>query len=162
MERVVKKLRHDRKVVFDTGRFDDWCVYVVEKDGRRKAPFDTSYFTDLKNIAAHYPQDKVYHDFLKIYKNTDKNIDPTILKIIDERVTTYKPEHQKIIEQWWAVIYAGMIAEENKQFAILKKRIKHLGIYQVLKLGYSSDKAANFSKGKKWRELDAIMKPLGI
>jgi hypothetical protein len=36
------------------------------------------------------------------------------------------------MELWFTVLYAGMISEENKTNAILKKRVKRLGIHQVL------------------------------
>jgi hypothetical protein len=55
-----------------------------------------------------------------------------------------------------------MIAEENKKNAILKKRIKRLGIYQVLIEGMKPEVAAVFSKGKKWRELDKTMLERGF
>ena len=60
------------------------------------------------------------------------------------------------------ILYSGMIAEENKENKILKKRIKRLGIHQVLIDGISPEKAAVFSKGKKWKELDEIMKSKGF
>jgi hypothetical protein len=66
------------------------------------------------------------------------------------------------VEQWFTVLYAGMIAEENKQNAILKKRVKRLGMHQVLMLNMPSSVAAKFSYGKKWRDLDAIMRPYGF
>ncbi|MCD4833646.1 MAG: lamin tail domain-containing protein [Bacteroidales bacterium] len=162
MARLIKNLKNDRQVIFDTGNFDDWCVYVVESNGIKKAPYDVTYFGDLKNISEHYEEDKVYNDFVEIYNKTSKSIDQNILSLIDRLVSTYKEEHQVLIEQWFAVIYAGMIAEENKQYAILKKRIKRLGMHQTLKLGYEPRIAANFSKGKKWRNLDTIMKPYGF
>ena len=162
MARLIKNLKNDRQVIFDTGNFDDWCVYVVESNGTRKAPYDVTYFEDLLNISQHYEEDKVYNDFVEIYNKTSKSIDQNILSLIDRLVSTYKEEHQVLIEQWFAVIYAGMIAEENKQYAILKKRIKRLGMHQTLKLGYEPRVAANFSKEKEWRDLDAIMKPYGF
>ncbi len=55
-----------------------------------------------------------------------------------------------------------MIEEENKQFAILKKRIKRLGMHQILIDNLDPEVAANFSKGKKWRELDNLMKLRGF
>ena len=161
-ERLIKKLKNGRSVIFDKGSFDDWCVFVVEKDGQRKAPFDVDYFTDMQAMAKHYQQDKVYNDFVAIYAWTDKTIDQQVITMIDKMVTTYQPDDQILIEQWMTVLYAGMIAEENKEFAILKKRIKRLGMHQILKLGYTPEVAANFSKGKKWRVLDAIMVPLGF
>ena len=63
---------------------------------------------------------------------------------------------------WFSIIYAGMIAEENKANAILKKRIKRLGMHQVLIEGLDPNLAANFSKGKKWKELDALMRERGF
>ncbi|MGI6048797.1 MAG: DUF7004 family protein [Petrimonas sp.] len=162
MSRLIKKLRNNRCVVFDTGRFDDWCVYVVESDGTRNAPHDETYFSDLFEISKKYSTDKVYNDFVLIYNITIKEIIDEALLLIDNITATYNREDQTIVEQWFTVIYAGMIAEENKENAILKKRIKRLGMHQVLKLGMPVKNAAKFSYGKKWRELDSIMKTLGF
>jgi hypothetical protein len=162
MSRIIKQLVNKRQVIFDSGCFDDWCVYVVEENGSKKAPFDAEYFSDLKNISKHYELDKVYNDFIEIYNKTSERIEQDVLSLIDRLVSTYRVEHQALVEQWFVVIYAGMIAEENKKFAMLKKRIKRLGMHQILKLEYEPRIAANFSKGKKWRELDEIMKPLGF
>ncbi|MBX2931032.1 MAG: hypothetical protein KF781_03670 [Chitinophagaceae bacterium] len=162
MATLIKPLRNNRSVIFDTGKFDNWCVYVVESNGSKKAPFDETYFNDLYSIAQKYPQDKVYNDFVSIYDNTTKSIDIAVLALIDNITDTYNEDDKVIIEQWFTVIYAGMVAEENKQFAILKKRVKRLGLHQVMKLGIAAKDAAKFSYGKKWRDLDAIMKPLGF
>jgi len=81
---------------------------------------------------------------------------------IESIASTYNPEHKDIVEQWFTVIYAGMIAEENKTNAILKKRIKRLGMYQVLILDMEPRRAAKYSYGKKWRELDKEMKTYGF
>lgn len=162
MATLIKQLRENRSVIFDTGKFDNWCVYVVESNGSKKAPFDEVYFSDLHNIAQKYAQDKVYNDFVSIYDNTTKNIDNKVLALIDGITNTYNEEDKIIIEQWFTVIYAGMVAEENKQNAILKKRVKRLGMHQVMKLGMSAKEAAKFSYGKKWRDLDTIMRPLGF
>lgn len=155
---LIKNLRDNKKVVFDNGRFDAWCVYIVESEGNRKAPLDTVYFAELQKIASHYEAGKVYYDFVRIYNLTNRNIDKTILALIDEIVETYSEEDKKMIEQWFTVIYAGMIAEENKERTKLGKRVKRLGMYQTLVLNMSANDAANFSKGKKWRELDETMK----
>jgi len=160
--RTIKNLRNNRKVIFDQGKFDNWCVYIVEENGAKQAPYDVDYFTRLKELNMIYGGNKVYEDFLKIYYSTDKTINPDVLDLIDGIVSTYLPEHQISIEQWFTVIYAGMIAEENKQFAILKKRIKHLGVHQTLVQDYEPAAAAKFSQGKKWGELDRIMKAFDI
>ena len=162
MERLIKQLSNNRKVIFEKGSFDDYCVYVVEANGAKKPPFDVTYFTDFQNIATHYTNNKVYNDFVSIYDLTTKTIEPNVTNLIDNITTTYSPQHQIIMEQWLTVIYGGMIAEENKQNAILKKRVKRLGMHQVLIENLSPSIAANFSKNKKWRELDAIMSPKGF
>lgn len=158
MATLIKQLQNNRSVVFDTGKFDNWCVFVVESNGDRKAPFDETYFSDLYTVSHKYAQRKVYNDFVRIYEKTTTSIDSSVLVLIDEIVNTYRQEDRVIVEQWFTVIYAGMIAEENKEFAILKKRIKRLGMHQVLILNIPARDAAKFSYGKKWRELDTIMK----
>ena len=55
-----------------------------------------------------------------------------------------------------------MVAEENKLNTKLGKRIKRLGIYQILIENSSPETAAVFSKGKKWKELDDLMKTKGF
>ena len=162
MSRLVKKLRKDRCVVFDKGGFDDWCVFVVEFNGMAMPPRDIEYFSELKQIATQYPEHKVYDDFVRIYNQTNHTISRDVLKLIDELTLTYQPKHQEKMELWLTVLYAGMIAEENKENAILKKRVKRLGMHQVLILNHAPESAANFSKGKKWRELDVVMKGLGF
>ena len=54
------------------------------------------------------------------------------------------------------------IAEENKEFTKLGKRIKRLGVHQVLKERMHYNEAANFSKGKKWKELNEICSSKGF
>lgn len=162
MERLIKKLQNNRKVIFDSGKFDDWCVYVVESDGSKTAPLDTTYFTEFKIITTHYQNNKVYNDFVAIYNYTNSYVDIETTALIDALLITYNVQHRAIMEQWLTVIYAGMIAEENKQNAILKKRIKRLGMHQVLIDNIAPIVAANFSKGKPWRELDAIMRLKGF
>lgn len=162
MPRLIKQLQNNRSVIFDSGKFDDWCVYVVESNGFKEAPFDETYFADLYRISQKYPNNKVYDDFVMIYERTTRTIDHDVLSLIDEIVATYNQEDKIIVEQWFSVIYAGMIAEENKENAVLKKRVKRLGMYQVLILNMPAGEAARFSYGKRWRELDAIMRPLGF
>ena len=161
MEKFIAQINPSAKIIFDKGKFDNWCVFIIE-NGRKYAPKDLDYFADIQAIAKEYPDYKVYKDFLKFYKHTTAEINPVILDLIKEITISYKKEHQFAILKWYTVIYAGMIAEENKEKAILKKRIKHLGMYQLLVENKSAAFASGFSKGKKWQYLDEIMKKLGI
>lgn len=162
MSVLIKNLRGGRTVIFDTGNFDDWCVYCVSVDGSKKAYFDYQYFSDFKSISKKYPEDKVYNDFVSIYEVTGTSIDESVIALIDEIVETYEEEDRMLMEQWYSIIYGGMVAEENKQYAVLKKRIKRLGMHQILKLDFQAKDAANFSRGQNWRYLNTIMKSLGF
>ncbi|MEI8165737.1 MAG: hypothetical protein WCG26_05140, partial [Chloroflexales bacterium] len=53
-----------------------------------------------------------------------------------------------------SILYAGMIAEENKHRAKLRKRVKRLGVHQVLVEHLAPEEAATFSKGKSWEVID--------
>jgi hypothetical protein len=162
MERLIKLLPNQQKVVFDKGNFDAWCVYVTEPNGKRYAPKDIEYFAELQKIALSYPEKKVYDDFVSIYQKTTATIDKQVLALIDNLYLSYLPHHWEKTALWFTVIYAGMVAEENKEGAILKKRIKRLGMYQVLIQQLKAEEAAGFSKGKSWRDLDSLMRQLGF
>jgi len=159
---IIKKLKNGGEIVFDKGRFDDWCVYIVECNGNKTAPRDSLYFSILQKKASNYPENKIYHDFVRIYEQTNHELKEQVLTLIDEIVDTYRDDDKNLLEQWFTVLYAGMIAEERKAGAVLKKRIKRLGMYQVLILDMNPDEVANFSKGKRVSELDPLMKQYGF
>lgn len=72
---------------------------------------------------------------------------------ISEISETYREEHKLDFDIWYTVLYLAMIAEENKKFTKLGKRVKRLGLHQVLFDGLLPIEAANYSKGKRWQEL---------
>ncbi len=162
MERLIKKISKDIEIVFDNGKFDMWCVYIKSPNGKRP-PLDTEYFNFFISLGKKYTNEKVYKDFVKIYDlvthQIKKEATDLIIKIAKE---DYKKEDSKEVAINFTVIYAGMVAEQNKQHAVLKERIKRLGMYQILVLNHSSKAAANFSKGKKAKELDLICKQYGF
>ena len=161
MPTLIKNVRNRNIVEFDSGSFDDWCVYLTRPQQLRYAPRDTEYFSKLKFFGnAHTPK-KIYNDFVTFYILTDRNIDVNILNLITRLTDDYGTDAEEM-DIWFSIIYAGMIAEENKANAILKKRIKRLGMHQVLIEGLDPNLAANFSKGKKWKELDALMRERGF
>lgn len=162
MSTLIKNLKNNRKVIFDKGRFDNWCVYVVEANGFIKAPLDVTYFSELYAISQKYSNHKIYNDFVQVYNRTDKSVNQEVLMLIDSITSTYNDEDKEKIEQWFTVLYAGMIAEENKANAILKKRVKRLGMYQVLIQNMQPAQAAKFSYGQKWRDLDQLMSTYGF
>jgi hypothetical protein len=161
MPTLVKVVRNLHRVEFDFGSFDNWCVFLQRHKQERYPPLDIEYFTFFRSMGAIYGAQKVYDDFVSIYHPTSKNIDASILSSIITIADTYS-NHVEEAEIWFTVIYAGMIAEENKANMVLKKRIKRLGMYQLMIQNMAPVVAANFSKGKTWRELDVLMKQYGF
>jgi len=161
MPQIINKFSNGGLMEFDTGNFDNWCVFVIKPTGERFAPTDVHYFSRIKKLAEKYGHQKIYDDFVVVFNRTTKKIDPVIFKLI-LALSKYYNDDAVEMEIWFNVLYAGMIAEENKQHAILKKRIKRLGMHQILIDNLDVEYAANFSKGKKWRELDKLMKLKGF
>jgi len=148
-------------IEFDKGSFDEWCVFVTKPAGERFAPTDVQYFSRLQKLGKKHGHQKIYDDFVVIFNRTTSNPEQEIFKLIRILSVNYGTDALEI-EIWFGVLYAGMIAEENKEKAVLKKRIKRLGMHQVLIDKIKPEIAASFSKGKKWKELDAIMRYKGF
>lgn len=161
MPAFIKNVRNRNLIEFDKGTFDEWCVYLTRPGQMRYAPRDTEYFSRIKQLGDRHSSQKIYTDFLKFYTLANKSIDKNILILITNIANTYCNDAEEM-DVWFSVIYAGMVAEENKAFAVLKKRIKRLGMHQILIENLDAGYAANFSKGKKWRELDVLMKQRGF
>ncbi|KQR72666.1 hypothetical protein [Pedobacter sp. Leaf176] len=161
MAELIKIINSHILIEFDRGRFDDWCVYLTKKGSRRYPPSDAEYFSRLQELGKVYSCQRIYNDFIKFYNPTDKAISLDILKMIDILAESYAGDEEEM-NTWFTVIYAGIVAEENKEHAVLKKRIKRLGMHQALTENLTPEYAANFSKGKTVKELDLIMKALEI
>lgn len=161
MATIIKNVRNRNTIEFDTGLFDAWCVYLTRTGHQRYAPRDNEYFSKLKQLGNFHGHQRIYNDFVSYYTLTNKNVDTNILNLITELTNNYGRDAEEM-DIWFSVIYAGMVAEENKANAILKKRIKRLGMHQVLIEGLDANYADSFSKGKKWRELDTLMRQKGF
>lgn len=157
----INQFSHGGFVEFDNGSFDDWCVFVTRANGERFAPTDVQYFSRLKTLAKTHNARMIYDDFVVIYNRTTTEVDKHVLKLISVLSRHYGKDSLEM-EIWLNVLYAGMIAEENKENTVLKKRIKRLGMHQVLIEDMAPETAAVFSKGKKWPELDKLMKQRGF
>jgi hypothetical protein len=137
------------KLYFGRGKFDDWCIYVEKRDGTIDYPLDSWYFDELQKLGYNK---QIYDDFCLIYDITTKNLSAIVAMVCKALAVNHKD--WQILELIYSILYMGMIAEENKENAILGKRIKRLGMYQTLIECEDSVFSANFSRGKPWRELD--------
>ena len=140
----------DSKVYFAPGSFDNWCIYV-EKGKERFAPTDIWYFVVLDDWAQYLVPDFIYYDFIKIYDAVATDVSHDTLELIERLSFSYPDYDQACLI--WTILYMGMIAEENKTGKILGKRIKRLGIYQLLIERLEPVHAANFSRGRSTLEL---------
>jgi len=159
---VLIKLFSDKsELYFDKGAFDNWCVYLARPKQIRYAPTDLEYFARLNDLGNIHGANKIYNDFVHYYALTTREINSQVLNLIQQLSQKYYPD-QLEIEILFTILYAGMIAEENKEKAILKKRIKRLGMHQLLIEKLSPEKASEYSRGRKWNELDIICKQKGF
>jgi hypothetical protein len=137
---------------FDNGSFDGWCVYVTPKDASRFAPKDVEYFAELARLGTKYGHTKLYTDFMLIFERTTKNIDRSVLDEISLLSKNY-PSDEIAVEKLLSILYAGMVAEENKANTKLGKKVKRLGVHQVLIENVRPETAAVFSKGMAWQQI---------
>lgn len=146
---------------YGQGRFDGWCVFLTDPDGVRYAPRDHQYFGRLSAVAARYGAQTVYGDFVAIYQKATERFDKDVLELITSLSEKYDDSAVAMAVDF-TILYMGLVAEENKANTRLGKRVKRLGVYQVLMENMSPDAAANYSKGKTWRALDALCASYGF
>lgn len=162
MPRTIKIFADGTSLEYDAGKFDDWCVYLRSADGRqRRALRDVEYFTRAQELSQAHGVDVFYADFVTVYDATTGTMTDTVHQTIDGLSVKYGGD-QLSANKVFTTLYATMVAEEVKAFAVLKKRIKRLGLYQVLFEDMPVEVAANFSKGKKVAELAPLCKARGF
>jgi hypothetical protein len=144
---LIKKVNNKYRLEFGSGGFDKWCIYLTLPGKRGYPPKDIDCFNILRQLGNKHGDQKIYDDFVKIYDATSKQIDATTLQLIEQMSTAYGNDADEI-EIWFTVLYAGMIAEENKDKTVLGKSIKRLGVHQLLVDKWGPGEAANFSVGK--------------
>jgi len=161
MSSLIKQFADGSILEFDQGKFDGWCVYLIRPNQPRYAPKDIQYFQQLLDFAKKYSNSTIYSDFVSIFNRTNKKFSDLVLDHISELSKKYLEDSLEI-EIVFSIIYAGMIAEENKAFSKLGKRIKRLGIHQLLIEEHQPGEAVNFSRGKHWSYIDRECKKRGF
>tara|TARA_B100000902_G_scaffold342876_1_gene347212 strand:- start:681 stop:1148 length:468 start_codon:yes stop_codon:yes gene_type:complete len=146
--KIVKKFKDGSEIGFGKGRFDDFCVYLDNKP-----PLDVHYFTRLYELKEIYGGSNIYNDFIYIYELVTKNLESAVLENIAHMSKKYKDDIIRV-DKIFTILYMAMIAEENKVNTKLGKKIKRLGVHQILIENITPNVSANFSKGMKWREIE--------
>lgn len=155
MGKLIKEFADSSFLEYDRGNFDDWCVYLTDSNGVRKPPRDVDYFQQLKDLSLKYGSQKVYADYVEVYTQTGKKIESCVLDRITDISQTYC-EDSILVDKVLTILYMAMIAEECKAYTKLGKRIKRLGIHLLLNEDKDVRFAANFMRGKKWREISDL------
>jgi hypothetical protein len=160
-KREVRKFSNGQSLVYDSGVFDVWCTYICNPDGSRDPPHDIEYFSTLESLGKVYGTQKLYSDLKKIFVLTDREINEKVLEYISLVSEEYLTDRSRV-EILFTVLYAAFVAEENKARTKLGKRIKFLGIHQILIDGVTPEIAANFSKGMPWQDISKLCEKKGF
>lgn len=161
MGQILTKFDDGSYLEYDWGGFDKWCVYLKRPNEVRYPPKDVDYFSRLKKYAETHGAQKVYDDFVSIYNKTTKEVSDAVFADIKELAKGYGADETDLAIDF-SIMYMGMIAEENKARTMLGKRIKRLGVHQVLIEGMDYSEAANYSRGMGWRFIDKECKTRGF
>jgi hypothetical protein len=142
------------RISFGLGKFDEWLIYFVSHSNVTYFPKDVEYFSTLDSVGQVYGHMNLYRDFLTLYNwiGTEEVAKPEVIEWICAMAGGYGKYRNRIINVF-AILYAGMVAEEKKEHKVLGKKIKRLGIYQVLIDREQPAFAANFSRGMKASQL---------
>lgn len=146
---------------YDQGSFDGWCVYLTKSDGSRRAPRDTDYFSQLRQLARQYGAARVYSTYVRVYDLTGKQAEAPVLREISELAAAYGEDALQV-DVILSILYMAMIAEERKKNTRLGKRIKRLGIHCLLLENRSVEEAANFMRGMGWRDIAKLCQERGF
>ena len=155
MPSSVYTFRDGERIYFDKGKFDDWCVYLQPEGGRPRPPHDTDYFTELRDFGEKYGYERIYSNFKAIYDLTDKQRRFVVFDLIGEQGRSLEEADYLPYAKLMVTLYYAMIAEERREPPEkypLKKKVKKIGVFQVLIERMTPVEAANFSRGKraKW------------
>ena len=147
---------------FGKGRFDDFCAfYKPNPKARKRALRDSEYFSTAKLLAEKTSPEKFYNDFCKVYDATDKTMNSDIVPLISTISKDYD-DLSITAEQTFCILYMGMLAEENRKNTKLGKRIKRLGVHNVILENAPVYSAANFMRGMSARDINDMCAERGF
>ena len=161
MLREIKRLRNGTVFSYGMGSYDDWCVYETTEEVRAKRVGDYDYFKKIRELGEIYGRAEVFEDFCDIYEATRTEVDNKVLSDISRSCEKYHDDYDKA-EYAFCLLYLSMVAEMNKEYSRLGKRIKGLGIHQLLFQKMKIHDIANFTRGKKWFEVAAACEQHGF
>lgn len=151
---VLKTFADGGVLEYGRGRFDDHCVFLTRPAVSRHAPRDKTYFETLRTLGDGHGSEKVYADFVWLYDATTGVLEDRTMAEITHVTAAYGADGLEA-DVLFSILYAAMVAEERKAGTKLGKRVKRLGVHQVLVEGMAPEVASDFSRGLKWRAIAA-------
>lgn len=145
---------------FTRGAFDDWRVTFLNSEGKQVySPKDTAFFDYFLSLIKYGNTGQEIFNIIKrmskrISKNMEIDFDHLRKDIHKCAEELHIPEEEELkFEKAMMSVLAAMLSEEKKAFTKLGKKLKLLGLHQVL-IGKMEPKiAANWSRGKSWQEI---------
>jgi len=127
-------------LVFRNGRFDNYLVSFVADGNVIHNPTDIEAFTYLHAVVSDADKEttlmKIGTMCLQVSKSTsfsDINF-PKFESLAEAKILSF--------------LAAAMIAEERKKKAYFGKYLKMLGCYQIIRLDFTPEEAASWSRGR--------------
>jgi len=136
---------------FGRGRIDNFCVYH-RIEGLTRAPLDTEYFDFIEGLSRSHSAKMVYRRFVTLYEFVKMEVSEEAILLIDKLSSDF-PKEYRACQTYFTILYLAMVAEENYPGTKLGKRLKRLGVHQILIEGMEVDSAANWSRGRPWLEI---------
>jgi len=149
---MLMSFRDGTRLVYEDGQFDGYKVSFYNSHRRIGSPTDIETFEKLLRVGD-----------MQSTMSVIKNIAGQISKytVFDE-VAIHTVNDTLAEQKLFSSIAAMMIAEERKEGSKLGKYVKLLGCYQVLIEGMEPYLAANWSKGRNWREIKRRIEQCGL
>ena len=163
--RVICELPGNKKLIYYTGKFDDFCIAVVYPSGMYDTPLDSEYFTSLRDFGKVFGNERTNRLFLRVYSLVEKRMPAPLEKdfmLIRKCVESYigeKTEYFNEVYEIMCILYAAMISEENHLYngkVYVGKDVKKTGVHLLLIDGYSPYDAANLLRDMRWREINKL------
>jgi len=161
MARTIWTFQNGGSLEFDRGRFDEWCVYEVFPNGKRVAPRDVDYFRELLDTSAVHGRQHVYDDFVVVFDASGNKVTDESMGTVVEVASGYGDDAE-VMKRLLLILHMGMVAENVKKNTRLGKRIKRLGVHDLLLESGDVAHAAHFMRGMSWRDIDALCRARGF
>lgn len=166
-ERVISTFADNSYLSYAQGSKDRWCVYYTAPPNPPIPLLDRQYFQILLELAEEYGAEPVYADFVSIYDRTTDEVDELVLADIQGTVAAHYPNDLLRAAKVFTTLYMAMVSEfyyitPSGRPSRLQKRVKRLGVYQILFTDMTVEQAANYSKGQNYNTLNTLCLQYGF